>query len=108
LAGDIAVSPYRQVPRGRLSSCATTLEHHRWTTEEVDRFIRVAHERDKRPEALSYGSRSAKNIVGLVRSLAAAIPTATTRQIDGGGHAAPFDATANFVQLIADSITTSA
>jgi 3-oxoadipate enol-lactonase len=52
----------------------------------------------------SYGSRSRKSMVGLVRSLAAAIPTATTRQIDGAGHAAPFDATTNFVRLIADSI----
>jgi pimeloyl-ACP methyl ester carboxylesterase len=39
----------------------------------------------------------------LTRSLAAAIPAATARQIEGAGHAAPFDATANFVQLIADS-----
>jgi pimeloyl-ACP methyl ester carboxylesterase len=58
----------------------------------------------KVPVVCSYGSRSAKNIVDLVRSLAAAIPTATTREIEGAGHAAPFDATTNFVQLIADSI----
>jgi pimeloyl-ACP methyl ester carboxylesterase/predicted ester cyclase len=56
------------------------------------------------PVVCSYGSRSANNIVGLVRSLAAAIPTATTRQIDGAGHAAPFDATTNFVELIADTV----
>jgi pimeloyl-ACP methyl ester carboxylesterase len=56
------------------------------------------------PVVCSYGSRSASNIVGLVRLLAAAIPGATARQIDGAGHAAPFDATANFVRLIADSI----
>jgi pimeloyl-ACP methyl ester carboxylesterase len=56
------------------------------------------------PVVCSYGSRSPKNIVALVRSLAAAIPTATTGQIDGAGHAAPFDGTANFVRLIADSI----
>jgi pimeloyl-ACP methyl ester carboxylesterase len=62
----------------------------------------------KVPVVCSYGSRSANNIVGLVRSLAGAIPTATTRQIDGAAHAAPFDTTANFVRLIADSITTSA
>jgi pimeloyl-ACP methyl ester carboxylesterase len=59
------------------------------------------------PVVCSYGSRSPNNIVGLVRSLAAAIPTATTRQIDRAAHAAPFDAPANFVRLIADSITTS-
>jgi pimeloyl-ACP methyl ester carboxylesterase len=56
------------------------------------------------PVVCSYGSRSRKSMVGLVRSLAAAIPTATTRQIDGAGHAAPFDATTNFVRLIAHSI----
>ena len=60
------------------------------------------------PVVCSYGSRSAKNIVVLVRALAAAIPTATTREIEGAGHAAPFDATSNFVQLIADSLTASA
>jgi pimeloyl-ACP methyl ester carboxylesterase len=56
------------------------------------------------PVVCSYGSRSSNSMVGLVRSLAAAIPTATTREIDGAGHAAPFDATANFVRLIADSM----
>jgi pimeloyl-ACP methyl ester carboxylesterase len=56
------------------------------------------------PVVCSYGARSPNSMVGLVRSLAAAIPTATTRQIEGAGHAAPFDATTNFVQLIADAI----
>lgn len=46
-------------------------------------------------------------MVGLVRSLAAAIPTASARQIEGAGHAAPFDATTNFVQVIADAIASS-
>ena len=41
----------------------------------------------------------------LVRSLAAAIPTARTHRIEGAGHAAAFDATTNFVQLIADTIS---
>jgi pimeloyl-ACP methyl ester carboxylesterase len=41
----------------------------------------------------------------LVRSLASAIPTARTQQIEGAGHAAAFDATSNFVELIADAIT---
>ena len=44
-------------------------------------------------------------MLGLVRSLAAAIPTASTQQIEGAGHAAPFDAPASLVQLIADTIT---
>ena len=56
------------------------------------------------PVVCSFGSRSQSNIVALVRALAAAIPTATPRQIDGAGHAAPFDATTNFVRMIADSI----
>ena len=53
----------------------------------------------------SYGARSPDSMKRLVRSLAAAIPTATTREISGAGHAAPFDATTNFVQVIADAIT---
>jgi 3-oxoadipate enol-lactonase len=56
------------------------------------------------PVVCSYGSRSPSNMVGLVSSLAAAIPTATMCQIDGAGHAAPFDATTNFVRLVADSM----
>jgi pimeloyl-ACP methyl ester carboxylesterase len=58
------------------------------------------------PVVCSYGARSPHNIVSLTRSLAAAIPTARTHQIEGAGHAAPFDAPANFVQLIADTIAT--
>ena len=57
------------------------------------------------PVLCSYGARSPNNIIRLTRSLAAAIPTASTHQIDGAGHAAPFDATSNFVQLIASTIT---
>jgi pimeloyl-ACP methyl ester carboxylesterase len=41
----------------------------------------------------------------LVRSLAAAIPTARTHRIEGAGHAAPFDAPVAFVALIADAVT---
>jgi pimeloyl-ACP methyl ester carboxylesterase len=57
------------------------------------------------PVVCTYGARSPTSMAGLVRSLAAAIPTASTQQIEGAGHAAPFDATTNFVQLIADAIT---
>jgi 3-oxoadipate enol-lactonase len=57
------------------------------------------------PVVCSYGARSPNSIIRLTRSLAAAIPTATTHQIEGAGHAAPFDATSNFVQLIARTIT---
>jgi pimeloyl-ACP methyl ester carboxylesterase len=59
------------------------------------------------PVVCSYGARSPNSMVRLVRSLAAAIPTARTHQIEGAGHAAPFDAPTNFVQLIADTITSS-
>jgi pimeloyl-ACP methyl ester carboxylesterase len=57
------------------------------------------------PVMCSYGERSRDNMFRLVRSLASAIPTARTHQIEGAGHAAPFDATTNFVQLIATTIT---
>ncbi len=57
------------------------------------------------PVVCSYGARSPRNIVGLTLALAAAIPTARTQQIPGAGHAAPFDATGDFVHLITDVIT---
>jgi pimeloyl-ACP methyl ester carboxylesterase len=53
----------------------------------------------------SYGARSPTSMVRLARLLAAAIPTARTQRIEGAGHAAPFDATTSFVQLIANTIT---
>lgn len=56
------------------------------------------------PVVCSYGSRSPDFIVRRTRSLASAIPTARVHRIEGAGHAAPFDATANFVQLIADTL----
>lgn len=56
------------------------------------------------PVVCSYGARSPDRMRRLVRSLAAAIPTARTHQIEGAGHAAPSDAPANFVQLIADTL----
>jgi integrase len=51
LANDIPVNPFHQIPRGKLSSCNTKRQHHEWTTEEVDRFIRTAHEFDDRETA---------------------------------------------------------
>jgi pimeloyl-ACP methyl ester carboxylesterase len=56
------------------------------------------------PVVCSYGARSPTNMSGFARSLASAIPTARTHRIEGSGHAANFDAPANFVQLIADTI----
>jgi predicted ester cyclase len=55
------------------------------------------------PVVCSYGARSPNGMFRLVRSLAAAIPTARTVCIEGAGHAAPFDATTNFVRLIGDT-----
>jgi pimeloyl-ACP methyl ester carboxylesterase len=57
------------------------------------------------PVLCSYGGRSPDGMFRLVRLLASAIPTARAHRIEGAGHAAPFDATASFVQLIADTIT---
>jgi pimeloyl-ACP methyl ester carboxylesterase len=59
------------------------------------------------PVVCTYGARSPSSMVRLVRWLADAIPSARTHQIEGAGHAAPFDATTNFVQLIADSLADS-
>ena len=59
----------------------------------------------KVPVVCSYGERSPTSMFRLTRLLAAAIPTARTHRIEGAGHAAPFDATTNFVRLIADTIT---
>ena len=60
----------------------------------------------KVPVVCSYGARSPTGMAHLVRSLAAAIPAARVERIEGAGHAAPFDATGNFVQLIAGAIST--
>jgi pimeloyl-ACP methyl ester carboxylesterase len=62
----------------------------------------------KVPVVCSYGERSPRNIANLTIDLASAIPTARTHQIRGAGHAAPFDATAGFVQLVADTAASHA
>ena len=56
------------------------------------------------PIVCSYGARSPDGMSRLVGALAAAIPTARTHRIEAAGHAAPFDATTSFVQLVADTI----
>jgi pimeloyl-ACP methyl ester carboxylesterase len=56
------------------------------------------------PVVCSYGERSPTSMARLVRLLAAAIPSGTVREIDGAGHAAPFDAGAGFVQLTAEAM----
>jgi pimeloyl-ACP methyl ester carboxylesterase len=57
------------------------------------------------PVVCSYGERSPTSMFRLTRLLAAAIPTARIHRIEAAGHAAPFDATTNFVQLISNTIS---
>ena len=59
------------------------------------------------PVLCTYGTRSPDSMSRLVRMLAAAIPTAQVHEIEGAGHAAPFDAPTSFVQAIADSVVLS-
>ena len=56
------------------------------------------------PVVCSYGARSPDIMVRRTRSFAAAIPGSRTHRIEGAAHAAPFDATANFVELVADTM----
>ena len=58
----------------------------------------------KVPVVCSYGARSPDFMVRCTRSLAAAIPGARMHRIHGAAHAAPFDATDNFVKMIADTV----
>ena len=58
------------------------------------------------PVVCSYGARSPDFMVRCTRSFAAAIPGARRHRIRGAAHAAPFDATTNFVELIADTMRT--
>lgn len=59
----------------------------------------------KVPVVCSYGARSPDLMFRFTRSLAAAIPTARTHRIEGSGHAAAFDSTTDFVQLIVSATT---
>jgi pimeloyl-ACP methyl ester carboxylesterase len=59
------------------------------------------------PVVCSYGARSPASMAGFARALAAAIPGARTHRIEGAGHAAPFDAAASFVELIAETISSA-
>ena len=56
------------------------------------------------PVVCTYGERSPTSMIRLVRSLARAIPAGSTRQIDGAGHAAPFDSPTSFVRVVADAL----
>lgn len=56
------------------------------------------------PVVCSYGARSPSSMFRLTGLLASAIPGARMHRIEGAAHAAPFDATASFVQLIAECL----
>lgn len=53
-----------------------------------------------RPVLCTCGSRSPSKMVRVTRKLAALIPTGAFRQIEGAGHAAPFDAPVNFAGVV--------
>jgi pimeloyl-ACP methyl ester carboxylesterase len=55
------------------------------------------------PVVCTYGARSPDSMFHFARALASAIPTARTHRIEGAGHAVAFDATTDFVQLVADT-----
>jgi pimeloyl-ACP methyl ester carboxylesterase len=57
----------------------------------------------RRPVVATCGSRSRDLMKHVTRSLAAAIPGARVREIDGAGHAAAFDAPAGFARVIAEA-----
>jgi pimeloyl-ACP methyl ester carboxylesterase len=59
------------------------------------------------PVMCTYGARSTETMARVTRSLAGAIPTATVSEIQGAGHAAAFDAPANFVQAIVEATRSS-
>lgn len=58
------------------------------------------------PVVCSYGARSPRNMRRLVRALASGIPGARAHELEGAGHAAPFDATSKFVELVAETFVT--
>ena len=58
-----------------------------------------------RPVVCSCGERSAETMLRVTRALAKAIPSATFKQIEDAGHAAPFDAPSNFAKVVLDSLT---
>jgi pimeloyl-ACP methyl ester carboxylesterase len=99
-AWDTFPEEWRQAGRDNAASALADFRNSISTYPAAEELARL-----RVPVVCSYGGRSPNGMVRLVRSLASAIPSATTHQIEGAGHAAPFDAMTNFVQLIADSIT---
>jgi integrase len=47
----LASNPFQGISKKKLPSCNATREHREWTSEDVARLIRVAHERDARKHA---------------------------------------------------------
>jgi pimeloyl-ACP methyl ester carboxylesterase len=61
----------------------------------------------KTPVVCSYGARSTDTMARVTRALARAIPTSTVSVIEGAGHAAAFDAPANFAQAVIGTTRTT-
>jgi len=55
------------------------------------------------PVVCTCGSRSATKMARVTRKLADVLPTGSFRQIEGAGHAAPFDAPGNFTKVVEDA-----
>ena len=56
------------------------------------------------PVFCTYGARSPTWMVRLVQMLGASIPAGKTLEIEGAGHAAPFDAPDRFVDVVSDAL----
>jgi pimeloyl-ACP methyl ester carboxylesterase len=52
------------------------------------------------PVVCSCGSRGSSKLLRVTRKLTSVMPNATFREIEGAGHAAPFDAPAAFTDVI--------
>lgn len=85
----------RENARAGLTDFRKTIGNHPSARELATVGVRVV---------CAYGARSPDSMFRYTRSLVAAVPTSRIHRIEGAGHAAPFDATANFVELIADTI----
>lgn len=57
-----------------------------------------------RPVVCSCGERSQETIIRVTRALAEVIPSATFKQVPGAGHAAAFDAPAEFAKVVLDTL----
>jgi pimeloyl-ACP methyl ester carboxylesterase len=58
------------------------------------------------PVVCTYGSRSGPYMAAVTRGLAASIPSATVRQVEGAAHAVPFDAPGTFARVISEASAT--